>query len=260
LIAADQDDRTTVAAHRDERPIFQPARAPGSVEAALVETRGCRLKFSSLAWLSRGSTVSATGAFNNTHPLPVPRIWETLFHLFRTSALLPLFIGGGRMSFVSIEEWAPAISRAVLRRDHVTGALFAATGGVIAFGALAYPLGSAMRMGPGYFPLLLGLVLVGLGGLVALNAERSDAIARVSWTDVSWLRPLALVSLSVVVFALVVEGGGLVAAVFGIVVVSGLAHRAFRWRDMLVLAALLAAGSVGVFVYGLRLPFQIVPL
>ena len=163
------------------------------------------------------------------------------------------------MSFVSIEGRTPAVSRAVLCRDHVTGAVFVLAGGLIAAGALAHPLGTAMRMGPGYFPLLLGLVLVGLGIVIAVSAERSDALARIALADASWLRPLALVSLSVVLFAVVVELGGLIAAVVGVVVISGLAHHAFRWRDTLVLAALLAAGSVGVFAYGLRLPFQILP-
>jgi hypothetical protein len=161
---------------------------------------------------------------------------------------------------VSIEGRAPAVSRVILRRDHLTGGVFVLAGGLIAAGALAHPLGTLMRMGPGYFPLLLGLVLVSLGIVIAASAERSDALGLGALANAAWLRPLALVSLSVVLFALLVELGGLVAAVAGVVIVSGLAHHAFRWRDALMLAALLAAGSVGVFAYGLRLPFQILPV
>lgn len=163
------------------------------------------------------------------------------------------------MTFVSIEAQAPAASRAVLRRDHLTGGVFVLAGGLVAAGALAHPLGSSMRMGPGYFPLLLGLALVGLGVIIAAGAERSDALGREALANMAWLRPIVLVSLSVVLFALVVELGGLVAAVASVVIVSGLAHHAFRWRDALLLAAALVAGSVGMFAYGLGLPFQILP-
>lgn len=163
------------------------------------------------------------------------------------------------MSLVSFREQTSAASRIALRRDHVAGAFFVLTGGVVAVAASMLPLGTTMRMGPGYFPLLLGLILTGLGVLIAVNADRDAAEPDVEPGDGAWLRPTIAVSASVILFALIISHFGLAAGVIGVVLVSSLARRTVQWGTALLLGVLLAAGSVAVFAYGLQLPFDVVP-
>lgn len=149
------------------------------------------------------------------------------------------------------------------RRDFIAGSLFIAFGVAAAGGALRYPLGTAMRMGPGYFPLLLGGLLALLGLTIALAALRvvpdgegadDGRVERISF------KPVLLVAVGVLLFALTVNALGLVLATVALVVVSGIAHHETRWREVAVLAAGLAAFAVGVFFYGLGLPFEVLPV
>lgn len=163
------------------------------------------------------------------------------------------------MSLASFREQPPAASRIAVRRDHVAGAFFMLAGAVVAIGASALPLGTTMRMGPGYFPLLLGVILTGLGLLIAVTADRAAAEPDVEPGDGAWLRPTIAVSASVILFALIIGHLGLAAGVIGVVLVSSLARRAFRLRTALLLGVALAAGSAAVFAYGLQLLFEVVP-
>lgn len=139
--------------------------------------------------------------------------------------------------------------------DFLAGLMF------IGFGAAAliigrdYPMGSAMRMGPGYFPSILGalLVLLGLAGLV--RALRGSAAPPPSFS----FKPLALILASVAAFALTVEVLGIIAAVALVVLVSALASEEFRWREVVPLALIMAALAVGLFTKGLGLPFRLAP-
>jgi hypothetical protein len=154
--------------------------------------------------------------------------------------------------------------RQPFRRDRLAGLIFAAFG--ILFAALAahYPLGTSMRMGPGYFPMLLGVVLTGIGIVIAFSGGRHDD----SPTDAPYSnspapsqrwRPALLISASVLLFAVAIESVGLALATFGVVAVSSLANREAHWPHVLASGAVLSVISVGVFAYGLRLPFRVLP-
>jgi putative tricarboxylic transport membrane protein len=114
-------------------------------------------------------------------------------------------------------------------------------------------MGTAFRMGPGYFPSVLGGVLTVLGVIVA---------ARALWTaggpvTLPRLRPLVLVLASVVAFAVLVQSAGLVVATVALVLVSALGGSEFRWGEVVVLAVVLAGLAIVVFVYGLGLPIPL---
>lgn len=131
----------------------------------------------------------------------------------------------------------------------------------IGFGAAAivlgrdYPMGSAMRMGPGYFPTVLGGLLVLLGVAILARGFLGRAVARPAFA----LRPLVLILAAVSLFALSVERLGIIAAVALVVLVSAAASERFRWREVLPLALIMIGLAVGLFTKGLGLPFRLGP-
>jgi len=127
----------------------------------------------------------------------------------------------------------------------------------IAFMVIAreYRFGTAARMGPGFFPALLGALLAGLGLLIALPAivRDGDPFPKLQ------LRPLLTTLAGIVVFALVLQPLGFVLAAVVLVLISGLADPELRPVESIGLALLLTAFSVGVFVVLLGLPLNLWP-
>ena len=140
-------------------------------------------------------------------------------------------------------------------KDFYAGLLFVAFGVFAIIVARNYPLGTAARMGPGYFPRLLGILLIVLGVALSLTALRGQGPPLPGW---KW-RPVSIVLLSVVAFGLVLTHAGLVLSTIGLIVVASTASREFRFRESLLSGILLAALSVGVFVIGLKLQLPIWP-
>jgi hypothetical protein len=141
-------------------------------------------------------------------------------------------------------------------KDFWSGLMFLAFAAVALLAARGYSLGSAGKMGPGYFPLLLGFVLAFIGAILVARSFviQGERIGRLS------VLPLMVVVLGVCLFAFSIETLGLVVALVAITVVSALASwKDFRLREAALLAAALAAFAVGVFVYGLRLPLPVWP-
>ena len=141
-------------------------------------------------------------------------------------------------------------------RDFWSGVLFTLFGvGTLAIGS-KYTLGTAARMGPGYFPRILGILLIVLGVTIALRAlrVRGEAMPRFR------LRPLVVVLGSVVLFGAIVRPLGVALSTVILIVVASAASSEFRPRESLVAGVLLAALAVGVFVMGLQLQLPIWPL
>ena len=140
-------------------------------------------------------------------------------------------------------------------KDFFAGLLF------IAFGLAAivigsnYALGTAARMGPGYFPRILGILLIFLGAILALRALRlqGPAIPAFKW----W--PTLFVLGSVVGYGFVVEQLGLLLSTVGLIFVSSMASHEFRWKEALISGVFFALLAIGVFVLGLKLQLPIWP-
>ncbi len=116
-------------------------------------------------------------------------------------------------------------------------------------------MGTALRMGAGYFPILVGGVLAGVGLVVSVRAfwGESKPFPQLAW------RPLLMILISVVLFGLLIERLGLVLTTVVLVLVSRLAGIKFRWLESLALAGLLAMVCAALFVYGLSLLFPLWP-
>jgi len=140
-------------------------------------------------------------------------------------------------------------------RDFWSGAMFLGFALVAIVAARGYSMGSGGKMGPGYFPMLLGVALAGLG---ALLVGRSLVIEGARLTRLQ-VRPTLMIVLGVILFGLMIPYLGLVIALATVTAVSAFASRESRPLEVAALAAVLAAFSVGIFVYALRLPLTVWP-
>jgi hypothetical protein len=140
-------------------------------------------------------------------------------------------------------------------KDLVAGLLFIGTGIAAIAIAANYTLGTAARMGPGYFPRLLGMLLIVLGAILAVRSLRLTGPPLPGW---KW-RPVLVTLGSVVVFGLIVNHAGLVLSTMLLIVMASAASHEFRPREAVISGIALAALAVGVFVIGLKLQIGIWP-
>ena len=141
-------------------------------------------------------------------------------------------------------------------RDFWAGLMFIGFGLFFAVWAVThYQMGSALRMGPAYFPAVLGGLLT-LLGFAVLGQGMTLTGPKVNRFN---FRPLLLVLAACIIFGYALKPIGLVGAIALLVVVSAFGGHEFKWKEVVVLVVLLALFSVGVFVYGLSLPFPLWP-
>ena len=139
--------------------------------------------------------------------------------------------------------------------DFWSGLMFVGFGIFAVVLARDYPMGSAMRMGPGYFPTYLGALSVVIGAATAGRAFSVDGegIGRWGW------RPLLWLSVAFIGFGLLIERAGFVLALLALIIASSLAGPDSRPSELVILIVVLISGSVALFIYGLELPYRIFP-
>ena len=138
-------------------------------------------------------------------------------------------------------------------KDFWAGLSLIVIGGV-AFGiALGYPIGTALRMGAGYFPIVLSTLLMLFGVALLLRAITSTESIKGTWS----LRALVALPLSLALFGVLLDRAGFVPAMFVLVFGSALAGHEFKLVEVLALAVGLTAMCVAVFIWGLGLPYPL---
>ena len=140
-------------------------------------------------------------------------------------------------------------------KDFYAGLMFFTIGLIAMILAFGYPLGTSSRMGPGYFPRVLGGLLMLLGALLAIFSfkETGGPIGHFAW------KAIGLVLGGIALFAATVNYVGLVIATTLLIFVSGYASNEFNVKESLISSVVLSAVSVGLFVIGLKLQFPIFP-
>jgi hypothetical protein len=152
-------------------------------------------------------------------------------------------------------------------RDFFSGLLFLGIGVAFAWGASTYKIGVADRMGPGYFPLILGVLMSVLGIFIilkslALKTGEGDRVGAWAW------KPLVYILAANVAFGVLLAGlpsiklpaTGLIAAIYALTVIASLAGRQFKLTHTLVLATVLAAISYCAFIALLKLQIPVWPV
>jgi len=134
-------------------------------------------------------------------------------------------------------------------KDFWAGVLFIVLGGGACLIALDYAMGSAGRMGPGYFPRSLGLLLALLGAVLVIRSFRLQG-EPISFPT---FMPLGIVLASVFIFGVSVGYLGLVGSTIVMVLVSSTASHEYRWKESVIASLALAIFIVIAFRYGLKL-------
>ena len=118
-----------------------------------------------------------------------------------------------------------------------------------------YQMGSSVRMGPAYFPVVLGGLLVFLGAVVLFDAivEEGPDVPKFHF------RPLIFIAISSLAFAYLLKPLGLALASVALVFISAYGGHEFKWKEVAIMSVVLVIFSVLVFVKGLTLPFPICP-
>ncbi len=152
------------------------------------------------------------------------------------------------------------------QKDFFSGVLFMAVGIAFAWGATNYTVGTGARMGPGYFPLLLGICMAVLGGVITFKAlvvetPDGDKIGSIAW------KPLFFIIAANLIFGLLLGGlpsikfpaFGLILAIFALTFVASMAGDEFKFKEVFILAIILCVMSYGAFILLLKLQFPVWP-
>lgn len=152
------------------------------------------------------------------------------------------------------------------QKDFFSGVMFLVCGLAFAIGARNYTFGTGARMGPGYFPMMLGIILAGLGVLIMIQSflkrvEGGEKIGKWAW------RPLAFIIGGNLLFGVLLGGlpkfgipaMGMMVAIYGLTIVVSMAGERFNWKEVLTLATVLAILSYCAFILLLKLQFPVWP-
>lgn len=143
-------------------------------------------------------------------------------------------------------------------RDFWSGVMFVATGIGFAVGASNYSLGTSARPGPGYFPLMLSVIMAILGAIVlfkslTIETEGGDPVGAFAW------RPLIIVVAAITVFGLMLPRLGMFITIPVLILMVSFATTEFRWLGVVINAAVLTIFAWLVFVVGLKLTIPLWP-
>lgn len=143
-----------------------------------------------------------------------------------------------------------------LSTDLVTGLLFIALGSFAMIYGSRYALGTAARMGPGYFPFVVSFALTLIGAILTMRSFvlSGDTIGTIGW------RPLAFVLGGTLLFGLLIDRVGLLAAGVLLILSARLADRDFRPIESVILSVSLVAVTAAIFLHGLGLPIKMIRL
>jgi predicted outer membrane lipoprotein len=152
------------------------------------------------------------------------------------------------------------------QKDFFSGLMFMVVGIAFAWGATNYTIGEGARMGPGYFPLVLGILLAAIGAFTIFEAmvvetEDGEPIGKIAW------KPLFFIIGANVIFGILLGGlprigfpsFGLIVGIYALTFVAALAGEEFKFSEVLILATVLAIGSYLAFIVLLKLQFPVWP-
>lgn len=152
------------------------------------------------------------------------------------------------------------------QKDFFSGLMFMGVGVAFAWGASSYTLGNGARMGPGYFPLALGVLLTVLGGIITFKALVVETFDGEKIGAFAW-KPLVFIILANLVFGAMIGGlpslglppMGLIVGIYAVTLIASLAGDRFNLKEALVLGTVLSIMSYLAFIVLLKLQFPVWP-
>ncbi|MDP1740520.1 MAG: tripartite tricarboxylate transporter TctB family protein [Polaromonas sp.] len=152
------------------------------------------------------------------------------------------------------------------QKDFFAGLMFMGVGVAFAWGATTYNVGTGARMGPGYFPLMLGVMLALIGVVITFKALVVETVGGDKIGKWAW-KPLFFIIAANVVFGILLAGlpaikfpaFGMIVAIYALTFIASMAEAGWKFRTTLILATVLAVGSYLAFVIALKLQFPVWP-
>ncbi len=152
------------------------------------------------------------------------------------------------------------------QKDFFAGLMFMGVGVAFAWGATTYNVGVGARMGPGYFPLMLGVLLALIGAAITFKALVVETVGGDKIGKWAW-KPLFYIIAANVVFGILLAGlpainfpaFGMIVAIYALTFISSMAEAGWKFKTTLILATVLAVGSYLAFVLALKLQFPVWP-
>jgi hypothetical protein len=138
-------------------------------------------------------------------------------------------------------------------KDFLAGLMMIGVGALAFYMALDYPFGSALRMGPGYFPRMLAGILMTFGVYVMIRGIRTGEKVEGVW---GW-KALAMITVSLVVFGWCMDRIGMIPSLVIMFFLAALAGHQFKFIEVAILTVIMTAFAYGVFIYGLGLPYRL---
>jgi putative tricarboxylic transport membrane protein len=147
------------------------------------------------------------------------------------------------------------VTRLKSGQDLATGLLFLAVGALGILIGRDYPMGTPVRLGTGVFPMILCWCLVATGAIIMTKGFLSDGPKLTAW---AW-RPVIMITLATVAFALLIDRAGLVAAMLISMTLAALGTHETRWREYLGFCIIMLAIGIALFIWGLGMPIRVLP-
>ena len=153
------------------------------------------------------------------------------------------------------------------QKDFFSGLMFMGVGVAFAWGASSYSIGNGARMGPGYFPLALGVLLAVLGSIITFKALAVETVDGEKVGKIAW-KPLFFIILANLVFGAMIGGLpsvglpplGLICGIYALTCIASLAGEGVKLTEVIVLATVLAVLSYVAFIVLLKLQFPVWPV
>ena len=138
-------------------------------------------------------------------------------------------------------------------RDFFAGLFFIVIGAAAMWISRDYPMGSALRMGPGYFPTVLGGIVVVFGIYVLIKGVVNNEKVVGNWS----LRALIVLPIATWIFGVMMENVGFIPALVVLMYTSSVAGKEFKFLEVTIMAVVMVIVCTGVFIYGLGLPYPL---
>jgi len=139
-------------------------------------------------------------------------------------------------------------------KDFWAGMMFFGTGVGAMIVARHYPFGTTLNMGPGYFPMVLGGILIVFGAFITFRGLRRNEKMQGPWS----LRTLIMLPLFIVAFGILMRPAGFIPALAALVFLSAASGREFKFKEVLFLTFFFSVLSVAMFIWGLGLPYPLI--
>jgi len=139
-------------------------------------------------------------------------------------------------------------------KDFWAGMMFFGTGVGAMIVARHYPFGTTLNMGPGYFPMVLGGILIVFGAFITFRGLRRNEKMQGPWS----LRALIMLPLFIVAFGILMRPAGFIPALAALVFLSAASGREFKFKEVLFLTFFFSVLSVAMFIWGLGLPYPLI--